>query len=58
MRVDDGEKVSSVERLADPEEQEGIEVAAPEAAEPEEALPEEIEGDDDTDGDDDAEDTE
>jgi DNA gyrase subunit A len=36
MRVDDGEKVSAVERLADPEDQEAIEAAEPvEAAEPE-----------------------
>jgi DNA gyrase subunit A len=55
MRVDEGESVSSVERLADPEDQEGIEAAAPEAAEPEEALPEEIEGEDDSDDDEDAE---
>jgi DNA gyrase subunit A len=37
MRVDEGEVVSSVERLMDPEEQSGIEEAAPVEAEPQDA---------------------
>jgi DNA gyrase subunit A len=56
MRVEDGEKVSSVERLADPEDHQDIEVATPEAAPPEpeeaEAEEEDTEATDDEPGDD------
>ena len=65
MRVDDDEKVSSIGRLADPEEQTDIEVASPEPAEPvepvepgepgepgeESELPDEGENDEETGGD-------
>jgi DNA gyrase subunit A len=41
MRVDDGEKISSVERLADPEDSEAIQAAEPAVAEPAEPGEEE-----------------
>jgi DNA gyrase subunit A len=46
MRVEEGEKVSSVERLAEPDEHEGLEEATPEAVDAEPGEPDEPEDDD------------
>ena len=57
MRVDDGEHVAAIERLAEPDEESGIEAAAPiEAVEdsdtiPNESMEEDLEGEGDDDGD-------
>jgi DNA gyrase subunit A len=64
MRVDDGEHVAAIERLAEPSEISGIAEAAPiEAVDDSDTMPNEVsddeleDGDDDGDADDDADDT-
>ncbi|MEP6865776.1 MAG: DNA gyrase C-terminal beta-propeller domain-containing protein, partial [Deltaproteobacteria bacterium] len=55
MRVDDGEHVAAIERLAEPADESGIEEAAPiEAVDDSDTVPNEVDEDDDDDADDDA----
>jgi hypothetical protein len=57
MRVDDGEHVAAIERLAEPSEISGIAEAAPiEAVDDSDTMPNEVSDDELEDGDDDADD--
>jgi hypothetical protein len=56
MRVDDGEHVAAIERLAEPGDESGIEAAPIEVIEDTDTVPNEIMEGDEEDGDDEADD--